>query len=289
MIANKSVRSAISLLHLSVALCCFSVFFLIFSTELHFSFSLFYQKKELTSFIILIGIGFLSFFASLSWQTTDLRFSKSLSYLVSLCFLMESIVVLTTTNIKSRDFFILVIVPTITPAVCFFLLAFSKINQSVESDTKEYSTLDSDFLEVKGNTNLSVLWKPNRIVSFNSFVFSILLFPSLLAAGADIWSISIPCSFLVISVILWLFPKIGSWIFSVISILTSISIVGLFIALIVFKPPAGSEIVYIISGLSVVVISVVLLCCGLSMLLLSKEAKQEWKKSPLRSEPSTTT
>lgn len=277
MLINTSIRTSISLLHLSVAMFCFSLFFLFFS-EVDFSPIELYQKRQFVFFLLLICLSFLSFCASLSWQTTFLRFSKLLSYLVSIFFLIGLIALFSIAKSTSEELLVIT-VPTITPAICFFLLAFSKITQTQQNTVIHYNdSLDSDFLEIQEEMNISVFWKPNRIVSICSVVFSIFLFPSLLAAGAHIWSVSIPCFFLIIGIILWLFPKVGSWIFSVVSLLVGIGVVGLFIAFLISSSfTITTDKIYIISSTTVITLSLFLLCFSFAMLLLSKEAKQEWK------------
>ncbi|WP_375559147.1 hypothetical protein ACE193_15580 [Bernardetia sp. OM2101] len=277
MLINTSIRISISLLHLSVAMFCFSLFFLFFS-EVDFSPIELYQKRQFVFFLLLICLSFLSFCASLSWQTTFVRFSKLLSYLVSLCFLIGLIALFSIAKSTSEELLVIT-VPTIPPAICFFLLAFSKITQIRKNTVIEYNdSLDSDFLEIQEETNLSIFWKPNRIVSICSVVFSIFLFPSLLVVGVPTWSISIPCFFLIIGIILWLFPKVGSWIFSVVSLLVGTGLVGIFIALLITEPlTITTDKIYIIGSITVVILSLFLLCFSFAMLLLSKEAKQEWK------------
>lgn len=277
MLVNTSIRTSISLLHLSVALFCFSIFFLFFS-ELHFSLIKLYKKRQFFFFLLLICLSFLSFCAALSWQTTVLRFSKLLSYLVSLCFLIGLLALFGISKSNTEELLVIT-VPTLAPALCFFLLAFSKITQVQQNTVIEYNdSLDSDFLKIQDITNLSIFWKPNRIVSLCSVVFSIFLFPSLLVVGAHIWSISIPCFFLVIGAVLWLFPKIGSWIFSIVSLLVGTGLVGICIAFLITGPlTITTDKIYTISSITVVMLSLFLLCFSFAMLLLSKEAKQEWK------------
>ncbi|AFM03883.1 hypothetical protein Fleli_1457 [Bernardetia litoralis DSM 6794] len=279
MIANKPVQHSISLIHFTIGILCLSTFGLYLSSEAKWALSSLIGKKE-SFFIILLGIiGLFSFFGALSWQTTASKTSKTISYLISLLFLLEYITILFISS-NSKEY-VIGLLPTVTPAVFLFLVAYSKINQFQENGGGvEYNDyLDSDFLINEEKKYIPTFLKPNRIVSFILFLFSVLLFLVFTSSGAPFWTIIIPSIFLVFCIILWLLPKIGSWIFSIMSILTSISVIGLFIFLMLTKPfNDGVNKIHMISFFSLLVLSIASFGWGLAMLLLSKEAQQEWKK-----------
>lgn len=276
MIANKSIHYAISFIHFTIALFCLSIFMLYVSQQWKWSLYLLFGKKE-SFFIILLGIvSLLSFFGALSWQTSFSKTSQKISFLISLFFLIEYIAIFFIAH--ASDAFIIALVPTITPAMFLFLLAFSKANQFQENRI-EYANnyLDSDFLVDKEKSYISIFWKPNRIVSFTSFVFTILLFLSLMVSNAPFGVFFIPLIFLGLAVTLLLFPKIGSWICAIAVILMGMGLVGAFIFLIITKPFNNNDEMYILGFVSLSVLSLAALGGGIAMLLLSKEAKQEWK------------
>ena len=277
MIAGKPIRSAVSLLYLSVALCCFVPFFIYLFTEANLSLRSLYRDKSFFFFVVSLGIGASSLVASASQHQ---NFAKLLSYLVAMGFLLATVSILHLTNYRKSDV-ILAFVPTIAPAILFFLVGFSKITQLKESSSENYDTLDSDFLVIEESQTQesSIFWKPNRIIAFAAFVFCLILFPSLLSAGAPVWTISAPCVLLVLSVVLALAPKIGSWIVAIASLLAGIGITGSFITLLIINtPPKSSDRIFLIVAFSVIMLGIFLFGCGIAMFLLSKEAKAEWKK-----------
>ncbi len=279
MIANKPIHSAVSLLHLSVSLFCFSLFFLFLLIDQRvFSFVSVYERKEFLSFAIVVCIGFVSFCGFVSWQTSFSQFSQLITYTVSLGFLLVSTTILSTGNFQSTGSMI-VITLGLTPATFFFLLAFSKLSHSKIKVTNYNDSLDSDFLGSEKEQNLFTFWKPNRIVALTSLLFSILLFPTLLAAKAPIWSILIPFLFLVISITLGLFDKIGSQIFSFLSSISSIGLIGFYSVTIIDKLSTDTtqEPTYILVFVSVMVISIALSFWSIAMLLMSEEARKEWE------------
>ena len=193
------------------------------------------------------------------------------------CFLIGY---LTFFNDFSGSDLIATLVVVFTPSTFLFLLAFSKIGQIQNNLENKNHSLDSDFLDSTHDTSLSIFWKPNHIVSLSSDVFAILLFLSLLTIGSPSWTPIIPCIFLIGSVVLWLFPKIGSWIFAIVSSLAGIGIVVLFITAMIMKPldlSSNKDVTFALF-FSIVIFSLFLLCIGMAMLLLSKEAKEEWEK-----------
>ena len=54
MIANNSVRSAISIIHLAIGIFCLGLFMMIVSNK-PFYFSSFYKNKDFFSLVVLIG------------------------------------------------------------------------------------------------------------------------------------------------------------------------------------------------------------------------------------------
>jgi uncharacterized membrane protein YidH (DUF202 family) len=276
MIPNKSIRHAISLIHFAIGVFCTSIFILYAATEAKWSLATLLNGKE-SFFVILLGIiGLFSFFGALSWQTVASQVAKKITYTLSLFFLLEYLAILFISS-NSQEF-IIALVPTLVPAVFLFLIAFSKINQLEGNKTEYNNFLDADFLVNEKETPIFTFWKPNRIVSLTTLIFSILLFPALMSSGAPFWTIFIPSTFLIFGVMLWLLPKTGSWIFSVISVLAGIGLVGFYLFLIKNKPiNAETDKLYIVGVISLVVVSLASLGWGLAMLLLSKEAKQEWE------------
>jgi len=277
MIANKPIRHSISLIHFAIGVFCTTVFILYVATKAKWSIAALLNGKE-SFFVILFGvIGLFSFFGALSWQTVAFQAAKKTTYTLSLLFLLEYLAILLISS-NSQEF-VIALVPTLVPAIFLFLIAFSKINQFESNTTKYNNFLDADFLVTEKETPISTFWKPNRIVSFTTLIFSILLFPALMSSGAPFWTVFIPSTFLILSVMLWLLPKIGSWIFSVLSVLAGISLVVFYVFLIKDKSfNVEEEKLYIIGAISLVVMSLASLGWGLAMLLLSKEAKEEWKK-----------
>ncbi|WP_338793069.1 hypothetical protein [Bernardetia sp. MNP-M8] len=280
MIANKPIQHSISLIHFTIGVFCLSIFVLYLSNEAKWSLYSLIRKKE-SFFVILLGvISLFSFFGALSWLTTSSKTSKNISYLLSFFFLIEYIAILFISS-TSREF-VIALTPTVTPAVFLFLLAFSKISQFQENKIEyaEYNDyLDADFLVDKEEDTTTTFWKPNRIVSLTSFILAILLFPLLMSAGAPTWTIAIPSTFLVLCVVLWLFPKIGSWVSAILGILMGIGLIGLFMFLIFNKPFNGEkDKMYILGFIFLLVLSVTSLGWGLAMFLLSKEAQREWKR-----------
>jgi uncharacterized membrane protein YidH (DUF202 family) len=278
MIANKRIRHSISLIHFAIGVFCTNIFILYAATEAKWSLAALLNGEE-SFFVILLGIiGLFSFFGALSWQTVASQVAKKITYMLSLFFLLEYIAIFFISS-NSKEF-IIALVPTLVPAVFLFLIAFSKINQFEGNKTEYNNFLDADFLVNEKETHTATFWKPNRIVSLTTLIFSILLFPASISSGAPFWTIFVPSTFLILSIMLWLLPKTGSWIFSVISVLAGISLVGLYVFLIVNKPiNAEKDKVYIIGAISLVIVSLASLGWGLAMLLLSKEAKQEWKSN----------
>ena len=278
MIANKPIQHSISLIHFTISVFCLSIFILYLFKEAKWSLNSLINEKVGVLIILLGVIGLFSFFGALSWQTIISQTAKKISSLIGLLFVIEYITIFFLGS-KSKEF-IIALTPTLTPAVFLFLLAFSKITQFQQTNREEYNDfLDSDFLISKQDLPTSIFWKPNRIVSFTSFIFSILFFPALMVLGTPLWTVSIPITFLVLCVILWLLPKIGSWSFSVLSVLGGVGLIGLFAFLLITKPiNSPKDKIYIIGIISLLVLSIASLGLGLAMFLLSKEAQQEWKK-----------
>jgi hypothetical protein len=197
--------------------------------------------------------------------------------------LIEYIVIFSISS-NSKEFVIALIL-TVTPAVFLFLLAFSKINRSQENKIEHNNYLDSDFLFDKEVNHSTTFWKPNRIVSFTSLVFAILLFPFLIFAQAPFWAVFIPITFLVLCVVLWLFPKIGSWISATLGMVAGVGLIGLFVFLIFNMPfHDQKEKMYILGFMLLLGLSIASLAWGLAMFLLSKEAQQEWKSKSIQNQ-----
>lgn len=289
MIANNSVRSAICFLHLGIAIFCLGIFALIITSEMKVSLTAFLHNKEFFSFLLIAIIGSISFVIFLTLQANSTKTAIYLSYFVSLLFIIEYITI--SQHISSRvETLIGFMIPTFVPSLLVFLLAFSKISKSKHANTSSLNNLlDSDFLIGQNDEKYKtkIFWKPNRIVSVSSFLFSILLFLVLLITNSPTWIIFIPCLFFVGSAILWLFPKIGSWIFSVVSILTGI-ILFFGIEILLFQRYQDStiamdtkEFISIVILFSTSTIGLSIIFVSLSMLLLSKEAKDRWVTSEI--------
>lgn len=279
MIANNSVRSAISFIHLAIGIFCISFLVMVLSEKAIHS-SSFYKKKEFFSFLLLGILGISSCIACLSWQTTYLQISKRISYFIVVCFLLFYFSLFNNLN-SSTDLLIAATV-IFTTALFLFLLAFSKVGQLQTKNLEiKNDVLDSDFLisPDEEQDTISIFWKPNRIVSLSSFVFSILLFIFILTTHMPVWASLIPCTFLIGSIVLWIFPKIGSWIFAIVSSLAGIGIVTAFSIALIMKlsnSNFNNDLKFTVF-FSLVVFSIFILCISMAMLLLSKEAKEEWK------------
>ncbi|WP_291725923.1 hypothetical protein [Bernardetia sp.] len=274
MIAKQPIRFAISIIHLAIAIFCGSFIVM----EVFQKGFLAFNGRDKIIFLVLACIVVSAIAASLAWLSHYITTAKKISYILVFSFTFLLLPLLP--ELKNTSDIISFSMVIATVASFIFLLAFSKItHHQTTIQSTENNSLDADFLasELDKNTNSSIFWKPNHIVAFSSLVFALALFISLTDMGAPSWVISAPSAFFIGSVVLWIFPKIGSWIFSVVSILAAIGITGMLIYTSITRQGYdSSESIKFILFFSVIVGSICLLCIGMAMLLLSKEAQQEW-------------
>ncbi|WP_338762174.1 hypothetical protein WAF17_17050 [Bernardetia sp. ABR2-2B] len=284
MIANNSVRTAFSLLHLALSLFSFSVCVMYIGIERILSLAHLLQKDTLFIFIDLFLIGSVAFCGFVTWQTEKILLSKRISYFLVFLAIVQCIL-LTLANSSRTDIVIILGSPLLTASIFVFLLTFSQIGnveylqKSIQRDTSNSNLLDIDFLTEKdANKAPSVFWKIHRVFAFSCFILSIFIINILIETSAPKEIIFIPTLFLAGSLLLLFIPKIGSWIFSVVSILSGVGILVIFCVFFLFDLPDNAlEKIELVISLSTAVLSFLFLCITLAMLLLSKEAKEEWK------------
>lgn len=275
MITQQPIRFAISTIHLAIAIFCSSIVFMVLLTD---GLDVMYGKKGFMSFLALIGLSVTSLIAGVVWLTQHTKIAQRVSYGVVLSLIL--LIVTFVPNLNKADSITFSSL-LLTVSGFIFLLAYSKINPvQVIQEITEDTFLDADFLisEHQEQEKLSNFWKPNRIVSCSSFIFTISLFILFSSMGAPLWATFLPCAFFIGSVVLWRTPKTGSWIFSIVSILSGLGGVGLVIFGLATKHPLSldNEMKFAVF-VSVLALSVLMLCFGMAMFLLSKEAQQEWK------------
>ncbi|WP_338762176.1 hypothetical protein WAF17_17055 [Bernardetia sp. ABR2-2B] len=178
---------------------------------------------------------------------------------------------------------------TISFIPAFFLFLFNFTNtlcfkhSSVQTtNEKIIDILDNDTLSFKYDVKKKdYFWSISRIFSCTCFLSSVLLFSFFLTTDSSLdWKFILPFPFLIISVLLWRLPKTGSLIFTFFSVLVAVSIPCAFLIFIIYKPLINLNTnmeMLILFNFIIGLFGLSTLCISLAMLLLSKEAKEEWK------------
>jgi hypothetical protein len=250
------------------------------------SFLHFVNKHEMYVMIDGLLIGCVAFYGFVTWQKDEISTSKQVSYILVALIVLECLLLILTSHSSRLDRILVPCIPIFTATIFMFLLIFSRkesLQNSKEIDTSNF--LDIDFLiESNFKEETTPFWKMNRIFSFTCFTLSIFLFLFIILTSPPEEVILFSVFFLVGSIILWFFPKVGSWIFSILSILVGLSLLGCFCYFVLFElltknSDNNLKDIFIDISLSVIVFSLTFMCINLAMLLLSNEAQQEWKEN----------
>lgn len=285
---NISIHLGISFLHFSIL--WFSILFVGGIMKIDLSGNSNYVLPESYQFYALLtGLGMIgvSLFGIIIWQTNYFLLAKIINILLSLLFVISSsFILLSKSNtITSNDIEPMVgmLMIFLIPSILLFLLTFSKsITQNIKIKSQIPSlSLDSDFIvKIENQSKNTHFLKINRIIGLCFLLVSLLLLAMILLDSKPLKNYILPAYFLFISLLLFIFPKIGSYITSLLNTIIAI-ILFVVVPILLYKDFKKLELGQIklvdisLYGLGVFIAFFLL---SLSLLLVSKQAQSEWKK-----------
>ncbi|WP_338762172.1 hypothetical protein WAF17_17045 [Bernardetia sp. ABR2-2B] len=277
MIANRPAHFCISFIHLSIALFCFAFFVGFVLTDKEGSLYNLMRSNDFLALIICFLIGCIALAGFVFWQKDDIALAKKINYLVSFSILIQYLVVVVV--VQKMKVALALGLLLFSPMLFIFLLALSKVGiGSKVYELDNDNILDTDFLKSsKTVPKHNYFLKINRIVATLFFMFAIMMVINNVFNKLPNVFIPIYTTLFVLCGLLLIFPKIGSWVSSIFSLMTGIGVFGFVVYNLFFKNNDTSSFENIVFGVSTV-FSVSLFLIGIAMLLLSKEAKEEWKK-----------
>ncbi|WP_291725924.1 hypothetical protein [Bernardetia sp.] len=277
MIANQPAKFCISLIHLSIALFCFSFCVGFTLADKEGSFLALIKSNDFFAVLVCFLVGIVALVGFIFWQRDDSKNAKKTSYLVSFLILIQYLVItLAEQKMKVNLVLGLFLFP---PILLIFLLGVSEMGKESKKYQIAHDTiLDSDFLEpfeIPQTTNY--FFKTNRIIAIFLGVGAIMMVLNNLFNRMPDAFIPVYVSLLVVSFFLLVLPKLGSWIAYIALNLLALGVFGGMIYLLFFQTKDVDnnfdKIVFAVSTVS----SVSFFFIGIAMLLFSKEAKEERK------------
>jgi hypothetical protein len=275
MIANKPVRLVISFIHLSIAFFCIAFCVGFTLTDKGGSLRSLIFSNDFFPVLLCFSVGFSAFIGFAAWQRDNFLLSKRITYFTAFLGLVEYITILSN-EADEMEKFLAMSMFFVAPILFVFLLGFSKVGTLFSTQKNEIETLDASFLQENNETKQVYFWKVNRIVATTFLTFSFFVAVIMLDDNAPLVILFPPFLLLSIgSILLLVFPKTGSYIFSTLSIIIGLIVLPLvvFSILKVDGFPNNNDIIFATSTIFFVSVFFI----TIAMLLLSKEAKQEWK------------